>query len=279
MSPQDFVSMGIAVIPVFFRTKRPEVNWRKYENVLPKPRDIDWWFRPGRSVNVAVVCGWQGLTILDFDTEQSAAEWETWAIGVGGQTRVVAEESYRVRTSRGIHVYTLLTQTPRCGKISHRGASWGDYKGTGGIALIPPSVHPSGALYEALNASSIVSAADLGTVIPEVVPVAPPRQPSPTFVHVYPRHTLFPPAPVEKIKAAMSILDFFPDAKPSGNGRWFMARCPWHDDRSPSLRVDTTRQIAFCWSGCLGDKGLDSIGVYAKIRGITNETAIKELSR
>jgi hypothetical protein len=42
------------------------------------------------------------------------------------------------------------------------------------------------------------------------------------------------------------------DARPSGRGKW-QARCPAHDDRSPSLSVregDNGKTLIRCWAGC-----------------------------
>lgn len=37
---------------------------------------------------------------------------------------------------------------------------------------------------------------------------------------------------------------------PKGKATWF--RCPWHDDRTPSLEVDFEQMIWKCWSSCGG---------------------------
>lgn len=48
------------------------------------------------------------------------------------------------------------------------------------------------------------------------------------------------------------------------SGRSHMAKCPAHDDRSPSLRVsegDDGRALVFCLAGCTTDDVLDAIGL------------------
>ena len=49
----------------------------------------------------------------------------------------------------------------------------------------------------------------------------------------------------------------------TGNGRW-VAKCPAHDDRKPSLalrQVDDGRVLVHCFSGCSADEILVALGV------------------
>ena len=81
----------------------------------------------------------------------------------------------------------------------------------------------------------------------------------------------------EEVKAAIPITSFFPDAQVTGgNGRWLMARCPWHDDRHESLWIDSEKGICKCYAGCT-PKPLDVIGVHARLQGISYRQALREL--
>lgn len=268
MTPEDFQAQNIAVIPVHWRRKEPEVRWEPYQKRLPTGTEFARWFRPGRRTNAAVVCGWRGLTVLDFDTMEGYREWKAWAITQAGKPRDVALASYAVRTARGIHVYTFVTDAPRKTKFK-----WGDIQGAGGYVLIPPSVHPSGALYTPANDFPILTVATLAEVIPD--PPAPTVRAMPT-PDVYAGAALWPATTAEEIKARIPVASLFPEAVKSGS-HFMMTRCPWHDDRSPSLRIDTTNGVVVCFS--CGGKPMDVIATYAKLQGLDNKQAFRELRR
>ena len=270
MNAQDFLNRGIAVIPLLPKSKTPRVAWRRYQDTLPTKRETGLWFHQGWQGNVAVVCGWQGLTVLDFDTMDAYARWLQWARG-NARTFDRARTTYKVKTSRGVHAYFLVSEIPGCGK-----SEMCDIKGRGGYVLIPPSVHPSGARYTAMDdGAPILSVDTLDQVLPDAPLFAPPAQPLlhvMTVANTSPYMTL-----AEEIKARVSILSYFPDATPTGGHRWYMARCPWHDDRTASLWIDAERGICACYTGCT-PRVLDIIGVYAKMHGVSNGQAIRDMA-
>jgi hypothetical protein len=56
------------------------------------------------------------------------------------------------------------------------------------------------------------------------------------------------------------------NARPTGAGRW-MARCPAHSDRAPSLSItagDDARVLLFCFAGCKLPEILTSIGLHIR---------------
>jgi len=269
---QDFLKLGVATIPIYARSKKPSVRWREYQRRLPSTAEVQRWFRPGRVTNAAVVCGWRGLTIVDFDDLAGYVQWQAWAIAQGETAREVAASTYRVRTSRGMHLYLFVEDKPRCGHFQ-----WGDIKGVGGYVLIPPSVHPSGHIYSAVDDTApILTVKSLEGVIPEA-PEPPAPRPAP-LQHVAAMSALWPATLVESIKESTPILSFFPGAIPTGGKRWYVAHCPWHDDKHESLWIDVERGICGCYAGCTA-KPLDVIGVYARLHGLDNKTAIREMAR
>lgn len=270
MQPLDFLKSGIAVIPVLPFSKKPSVRWLKYQHRLPTHTEQSIWFRPGRQINYAVICGWRGLVVLDFDAIRGFLTWQSWAIAEGGAARRVALETYRVRTSRGMHVYLFVDDMPRCGKFQ-----WGDIKGRGGYVLIPPSVHPSGAIYMAVDeAAPVLRVQELGEVIPDPPPVPAVWIPTPT--RVYATSSLWPATILEQIKERISVLEYFPDARHTGQNRWYVAQCPFHQDRNPSLWIDTVKGLVGCYAGCTS-RPLDVVGLHARLHGMDDRAAIREL--
>jgi hypothetical protein len=61
------------------------------------------------------------------------------------------------------------------------------------------------------------------------------------------------------VEVLLSRLDM---VKPAGDGRWY-ARCPAHDDKSPSLSIkDTgTRTLVHCFAGCDASDILAAVGL------------------
>jgi len=63
--------------------------------------------------------------------------------------------------------------------------------------------------------------------------------------------------------AATSLIERLDGLRETGRGRW-IARCPAHDDRSPSLSIrelDDGRVLVHCFAGCEVQNVLDSVGL------------------
>jgi hypothetical protein len=171
-----------------------------------------------------------------------------------------------------MHLYLFSEQTVKCGKFQ-----FGDIKGKGGYVLIPPSIHPSGAAYTAIDESApILRIRGLADVIPD--PPAPEieRIELQPVTAVYPTSDLWPVTVVEEIKDRTSILSYFPEAQKTGTHH-YMACCPFHDDKSPSFWIDAEKGICGCYTGCT-DRPLDVIDLHARLHGISNREAIRELA-
>lgn len=63
--------------------------------------------------------------------------------------------------------------------------------------------------------------------------------------------------------------------KLSSHGIWRSAVCPFHDDTSPSLRINFEKG-AFCCMAC-GAKGGDVLAFHMKLRGLSFIQAAKDL--
>lgn len=129
------------ILPAQYKDKRPSIDWHEYEDAPNRPPHT-WtlakWFKGVHlnECNFAVLCGKPsgGLVCIDFDDEELAREHPL--------------NTLTVSTGKGIHYYVCVGDA----EIRNRSffKSHGvrlDLRGQGGIAIIPPSVHPTGRVY------------------------------------------------------------------------------------------------------------------------------------
>jgi DNA primase len=81
---------------------------------------------------------------------------------------------------------------------------------------------------------------------------------------------------LESVRERAQITDLFGPSELKKVGREFVARCPWHDDRRPSLTVSPTRNRVHCF---VCDKGTDAIGWLQESQGLSFQEAVLELAR
>jgi len=282
---QQFHEQGISLIPLRPRDKRPDPSllpdgrWEPYQHTPNTEHELRAWFSSPR--NYGVVCGWQNLVVLDFDDWATYNRWAMWAIGAGPLAKMIADSAFRVATSRGVHLYirTLLDANRKLPGL--------DIKARGYV-VGPLSVHPSGALYEPLNDMYFPYVPSLGDILPVEWLAAMPSPHTELQVPTAQERDIWDAVNagydagkdvIRLIREKFRIETFFPDRRSSdgGKGRWWMARCPFHDDQHPSLWIDAERGICRCY--VCHDKPLDVINLYAALKGITNEQAIRVLAK
>lgn len=264
----QWVEYGHAVIPIKYRSKKPMVQWEVHKTQLPTIDQLKYWF-PCTLRNIGLVTGWNNLVVIDWD---DWIAYEIWQSMMNIQT-------YMVKTRRGMHVYLKVKQP-----VTNFHSELLDIKANGYV-LIPPSIHPNGFAYQSINNLPILEIDNLLDVVPESL-LAPPQ------------NTEFPLEQTKKIPASddpwetimrgpeldqdmiaqirekMDITSLLVDVEPtSGDGRWFVAKCPFHSDGHPSFWIDKKRQICGCYAGCT-PKPLDVINLYARLHGLTNRDAI-----
>lgn len=244
---QQWVDNGIAVIPAAYRGKQPTVpTWREFQKRLPTANEISRWFM-GRFHNLAIITGWRGLVVLDFDHRDIYRLWREWS----RENAPRARASRTIQTSRGVHVYLFIdepVQTMKAGSI--------DVKAGGGYVLAPPSIHPTGTAYRTLSDAPIARVPALSAVLPAGL-LDPVAAPAPVIARVEtlesdPWASAMNPAlladtTIATRLARYDILSLFPDARRRGTLWW--AKCPLHNDHNPSVTIDGHR--ARCWAGCL----------------------------
>jgi hypothetical protein len=132
-----FLAMGLSVIPVHDRDKKPTVPWKPYQERLATEAEVRGWFGGTTPLNVGIVTGAvSGVVVLDADSPQ-ATEW------------MVAHRNspMRTKTGKGRHFWFRHPGTPVKNDQKTLGMPL-DVRGDGGYVVAPGSIHPSGALYE-----------------------------------------------------------------------------------------------------------------------------------
>lgn len=283
-----WIAAGFSVIPIGFRSKRPAFDalkwagymmvdeegelrpaWEMFKFRAPTSRELELLFAGPRR-NLAVVTGYRNLTIIDFDDLEVYGAWQQWAHGEGGVVRGIAASTFRVHTSRGVHVYLVTEEEVESYKLPGI-----DVKARWGYCLVPPSIHPSGWQYKA-EGNQIARVQRLTDILPF-------EQPKPACIAMSaPASDPWEAASravecggegvVAAIKASMQAQDLVPIVRQDRGGAW--ALCPLHGDTNPSLRL--YKDGGFKCFGC-GAHG-DVIDLYAAMHRLTTREAIAVLA-
>jgi hypothetical protein len=270
-----WIDHGTVPIPLMYRSKAPKIQWQKYQHERPTNTQLLSWFS-GSLVNIAVITGWYGLTVLDFDTWDT---FETWVQMFG------MPDTYMVLTARGVHAYYALEEPAKSMSLGTI-----DIKGQWGYVLVPPSIHPTGARYQTLFKPKHIKRAERITdIVPEImlpsqgeveidsVSASQSVPQDPWAAAANPR-VFTSEGKVADVLARHRIEDLFPDREPtSTDKRFWLARCPFHPDKNPSFWIDVKEQKGGCFAGCI-DKSVDVINVYAEMHGLSNQEALNVLA-
>jgi putative DNA primase/helicase len=151
--------------PLVWGQKKPVVKWEPLQSRAPTFAELTEWFQEGKPTNVAIICGAasNGFVALCFNDPNGAIEFfgqKLWDKLLGS--------TFIVKTPRGVHVY-LRFDTPIPSQFVGRGdnRSWLEIRADGNYIAAPPSLHPSGVLYEAIGVESIASPKNLPAFIEE----------------------------------------------------------------------------------------------------------------
>lgn len=211
MRRDDFLELyhllGFATLPLRPREKRPlRKGWR-----VPDARA---WEDAPPDANVGVLTGSAsgGLVVLDFDTEDGPFEV------LGLRPRELASRTLVVKTVRGWHVYArgegVGTSKPREGL---------DVRGEGALVAAPPSIHPSGAVYEFVSRTMrVIPLAELPSwAAPPPLEVAPATE-------LVERADAWLALQAPKLRAAWATLrQGAPDGFDRSRADFALARCLW----------------------------------------------------
>ena len=141
---QFYHSHGLSVIPLKFASKEPLIPWKEFQERLPTEEELQEWFGKKKWVNIGIVCGRvsSNLVVFDFDSLELFEEfWEN----LPEELKEKLRKTWVVQTGKGLHVYARVKNPEFLKTRRFEGI---DIKGEGGYVVVPPSMHPSGKLYE-----------------------------------------------------------------------------------------------------------------------------------
>jgi len=104
-------------------------------------------------------------------------------------------------------------------------------------------------------------------------PQAKSRQPKPP---AHQRSSALPDSLIEAVRSQARIADLFPLSELRRSGSGYLATCPWHQDRRPSLTVNPERNRVHCF---VCNRGADPIAWLEDRQGLSFREAVEELAR
>jgi len=137
-----YLRLGLAVIPVPRGEKRPEIKWGAFADKRPTHQDWNAWWKETPGCNLAVIysssAAPEGKQLVCVDTDTPEAE--AW---VCAQTPLPPTAT--ASTAKGKHRYYYAPAG-----LTHYQGGDGMPEVRAGVhfSILPPSVHPTGILYE-----------------------------------------------------------------------------------------------------------------------------------
>ncbi len=162
-----YAAQGMHVFPLAPHGKTP-LTAHGLEDATTDPMTIETWWSRWPSANIGIRTG--DLVVVDedelghFDTVAKEAGWKI------PETRVA-------KTAKGRHFYFTQPEGQRVRNTAGKLAAGIDTRGDGGYVVAPPSIHPSGAVYDWLATVEPVKMPDW--IASRLVRQQPERQPLP----------------------------------------------------------------------------------------------------
>jgi len=285
----EFLKMGISLIPLGHRSKLPEDSltggtWSQYFTQVNTEYELVNWLGSGW-LNYGVVCGWRNLVVIDFDSMEFFDIWKLWS--ESNDTEYVCDTAFKVRTSRGMHVY-VMTSVPACND-KRRGI---DVQAQRKFVVGPGCVHPNNTQYQAVGEMIFPVVDDIESILPlDLFPrvtrdVAVGAMEPTQITHTNTEYSYDPYQAamfdnsedlITKVKRATRIENFFANVRrTSADSRWLVTKCLFHDDNNPSAWIDTRRQLYGC--NVCNFKPLDVINLYARMHNLNDSAAVTALA-
>jgi hypothetical protein len=140
---RGYLARGWSVVPIEAHGKRPLVRWEEFQRRAPSEAEVAAWFARWPDAGVGIVTGRvSGLLVVDVDPRHGGAE----ALAALERDHGPLPPSVEAETGGGgRHLYFAHPG----GVVRNRvGLAPGiDLRADGGMAVAPPSIHPSGRRY------------------------------------------------------------------------------------------------------------------------------------
>lgn len=132
----ELLDAGISIIPIEPRGKKPLGHWAEYQTRYATVDEVEEWFKKWPDANIAIVCGkLSNIIVVDTDTEAG----ELWCRGNMTPSPIMTI------TLRGYHrFYRWIPNVKNYVRI----IDGVDIRSDGGYVVAPPSIHPSGHVYQ-----------------------------------------------------------------------------------------------------------------------------------
>ena len=280
-SAMTWLARGVSPIPIKSGTKIAACGWREYQDEQPSASQVRAWFGNGHGYNLGVIGGGRhNLSILDFD---ELARYIAWR-----QAHRDLAQTFTVKTARGRHCYFWLDAPATTQYLDGV-----ELRSRGAYVLCPPSVHPSGAIYQALDERAEIVRTSLAAILDGAKPCIEEmtgngarvvNKPNTRLSALQDRDDL-----IGEICKRLPILNlvsrYTTPIASSNDGRWFIARCVFpqnhaHGDKNPSMWIDTARNKCGCFAPrCKAqNRTMDAIDLYAALHRLSNRDAIAALA-
>jgi hypothetical protein len=233
----DYQAQSLAVIPVRPRDKKPLLPWKGFQERRATDLELRTWWRRWPDAGVGVVCGAvSGVIVVDGDPRNGLA-----LADLVGRLPVTPT----VETGGGgLHLYFARPPGLVIPKIA--GLLPGlDLQGEGSYVVAPPSVHPNGQLYRWSPARALGD-----------TPLAPLPGPIRQLLRLHRQQEWARDTGVGRVRRVGRLTVDATLSALAGvrrrNAGW-VARCPAHDDREPSLSVGVGGDgelLLHCFRGC-----------------------------
>lgn len=140
-----YLNLGFSVVPVPLGEKHPIIKWKEFQARLPTSLELHTWFSTPATLNLGVVTGTvSNLTVIDLDGP-SAIQWAENQ-KLKSPVTVVRDQTHR-------HLW--FQNVPGLKGSASQLAPGVDIRATGGLIVVPPSIHKSGAKYRFLGSPNL----------------------------------------------------------------------------------------------------------------------------
>lgn len=134
--------LGLSIVPISLETKRPDIDWKRYQKIRPTEKQLRSWFAKDGHYLVGIVTGRiSGVVVLDIDSPRAHAYWrEQLGDVLDAAPHVQSPKAQKM--GQGVGHYWFAHPGDEVANIQHHddegGVHW-DIKGDGGIVVVPPS--------------------------------------------------------------------------------------------------------------------------------------------